>query len=115
VERLPDNIRKKYFNNSGKGYEVADDIRQALCFSRFDLTSSGRQPFMNLDIIFCCNFLIYLQKNLQEKVIDMLYNSLSSRGYLVLGEAETLPNGFRDKLLCLDKKARLYRKIEFNL
>ncbi|MFO7976770.1 MAG: CheR family methyltransferase, partial [Candidatus Hydrogenedentota bacterium] len=63
-----------------------------------------------LDIIFCCNLLIYLQRHLQEKVLDMLYASLKTPGYLVLGEVETLTDNVRAKLQCLDGKAKIYRK-----
>ena len=40
----------------------------------------------------------------------MLYASLSPQGYLVLGEVETPPGAFSEKLECLDSKARIYKK-----
>ena len=109
IAGLPGNILESYFRR-GEDYKVRDDIRQMVSFSRFDLTSPLPPPFMNLDCIFCCNVLIYWQRQLQERVLDMLYASLSPRGYLVLGEVETPPNTFSEKLECLDSKARIYRK-----
>jgi len=91
-------------------YEVRADIKQMLHFSYFDLTSMARPPFMNLDLIFCCNVLIYLQKQLQKRVLDKLYNSLHSQGYLILGESETPPDNLHEKLVCLDRKAKIYNK-----
>ena len=41
----------------------------------------------------------------------MLYDSLSAPGYLVLGEVETLTANLREKLECLDSKARIYKKV----
>jgi len=79
-------------------------------FSYFDLTSTIRQPFVNLDCIFCCNVLLYLQKTLQERVLNMLYDSLAAPGYLILGEVETPTSNLRDKLECLDAKAKIYKK-----
>ena len=79
-------------------------------FSNFDLTSAAGPPFADLDCIFCCNILIYLQKTLQERVLSMLYDSLAAPGYLILGEVETPPNSLRGKLECLDAKARIYKK-----
>ena len=87
------------------------DIRQMVSFSRFDLTSTIEQPLRNLDCIFCCNVLIYLQKQLQEKVLGMLYDSLATPGYLVLGEMEAPTNNLYGKLECIDSKARIYKKI----
>ena len=115
VEGISDTILENYFNHTNGRYEVTADIKQMLHFSYFDLASTGRAPFMNLDLIFCCNLLIYMQKQLQEKVLDMLYNSLCYRGYLILGEAETLPVKLHKKLACLDRKAKIYKKVKFNL
>lgn len=115
VEGLSDTILENYFNHTDGRYEVIADIKQMLHFSYFDLTSTVPPPFMNLDLIFCCNVLIYLQKHLQKRVLDMLYNSLHSQGYLILGEAETLPNGLHKKLGCLDRKAKIYKRVGINL
>jgi chemotaxis methyl-accepting protein methylase len=79
-------------------------------FSYLDLVATKRPPFMNVDCIFCCNILIYLQKQLQERVLGMLYDSLATLGYLILGEAETPPGDFHERLKCLDSKARIYQK-----
>jgi chemotaxis methyl-accepting protein methylase len=112
VEGVSDPILKNYFNPIDTHYEVRPEIKQMLHFSCFDLTSMARPPFMNLDLIFCCNVLIYLQKHLQERVLDMLYNSLHSQGFLILGESETPSDNLLKKLECLDRKAKIYKKLE---
>ncbi len=109
IEGLPENILESYFCRR-EDYEVRADIRQMVSFSYFDLTSTIRPPFMNLDCIFCCNVLIYLQSQLQERVLGMLYDSLATPGCLILGEVETLTNSLRDKLECLDARAKIYKK-----
>ena len=111
VEGLTPTVLEKYFTRYDKGYVVSRNIRQMVRFSYFDLTSTI-PPFMNLDCIFCCNILIYLQSQLQEKVLNMLYDSLAAPGYLILGEVETLTNSLRDKLECLDARAKIYKKNE---
>jgi hypothetical protein len=40
----------------------------------------------------------------------MLYDSLATPGYLVLGEVETPTSNLREKLECLDAKAKIYKK-----
>jgi chemotaxis methyl-accepting protein methylase len=110
VEGLSDTILENYFNHTDGRYEVRADIKQMLHFSYFDLTSMARPPFMNLDLVFCCNVLIYLQKQLQDRVLDKLYNSLHSQGHLILGESETPPDNLHEKLVCLDRKAKIYNK-----
>ncbi len=110
VEGLPSTALESHFTRSGEYYVIRPDIRQMVSFFCFDLTSTTKPPFFNLDCIFCCNILIYLQPQLQEKVLNMLYNSLATPGYLILGEVETPTNSLRRKLECLDTKAKIYRK-----
>jgi len=110
IEHLPGNIMESYFARN-EDYEVRSDIRRMVSFSCLDLTSTIQQPILELDCIFCCNVLIYLQKHLQEKVLGMLYDSLATPGYLVLGEMETPIGNLAEKLECLDSKAKIYKKI----
>jgi len=110
IDGLSDTILDNYFTRSGEGYVVSTDIRRMVSFLYFDLVSTQTPPFMNLDCVFCCNILIYLQKQLQEKVLDMLYSSLATPGYLILGEVETPTDNLRGRLECLDTKARIYKK-----
>ena len=80
-------------------------------FSTLDLASNEQPLFTEVDCIFCCNVLIYLQQKLQEKVLYRLYHSLTTPGYLVLGEVETPTGNLRDKLECLDSKAKIYKRV----
>ncbi|GAH57712.1 unnamed protein product, partial [marine sediment metagenome] len=110
VENLPPDIRESYFARNSRGYEVRTEIRQMVRFSHVDLTSTIKQPFTDLDCIFCCNVLIYLQKQLQERLLSMLYEALATPGYLILGEAEVPTENLREKVKCLDVKAKIYKK-----
>jgi len=112
VAGFPSAILENYFTHYDKGYVVNNNIRRMPHFSYFDLTSTIQPPFVNLDCIFCCNILIYLQSQLQERVLSVLYDSLATPGYLILGEVETPTNNLRDKLECLDVKAKIYKKNE---
>ena len=103
-------VLESYFTRYDKGYLLNSNIRQMVSLSYFDLTSPIRQPFVKLDCIFCCNVLIYLQSQLQEKVLGMLYDSLAVPGYLILGEAETPTGSLNEKLECLDARAKIYKK-----
>jgi len=109
-EGLPDTLRNNYFTHNGEHYEVKTAIKQMVNFSHFDLTSTALPPFRDVDCIFCCNVLIYWQKHLQERVLKMLYDALATPGYLVLGEVETPTNNMRERLVCLDSRAKIYKK-----
>ncbi len=53
---------------------------------------------VGMDCLFCCNGLIYFQRQLQRRVLDLLYGSLAVPGYLVLGEVETPTVSLLEKL-----------------
>lgn len=110
IDGLSTTTLASYFTRQDEGFVVKADIRQMVNFSYFDLASTNPPPFMNLDCVFCCNVLIYLQKQLQERVLTMLYDSLATPGYLVLGEVETPTDNLRGELECLDTKAKIYKK-----
>lgn len=111
IEGLSEPLREKYFSYCNRSYRVKSKIRRMISLSRFDLTSTAARPFTGIDCIFCCNVLIYLQKTLQERVLNMLYESLAAPGYLILGEVETPTVGLQEKLECLDSKAKIYKKV----
>ena len=110
VEALSPATLQNYFIRHNQCYKVKADIGQMVSFSHFDLTSTAPSPFFKLDCIFCCNVLIYLQRQLQERVLSMLCDSLATPGYLILGEVERLTNNLNGKLECLDGRAKIYRK-----
>ena len=111
VENLPPPTLANHFSRNGEGYTVNSNIRHMVNFSYFDLTSATPPPFTAIDCAFCCNILIYLQRQLQEKVLNLVYGSLATPGYLVLGEVETPPDTIRPKLECLNTKAKIYKKV----
>ena len=47
-------------------------------------------PFSRLDLISCCNVLIYLERVLQRKVLSILHYALKPAGFLVLGPSESI-------------------------
>jgi len=111
IEGLPPAILENYFTRQDDGYAVNSGIRQMVNFSYVDLVSTTTPPFINLDCVFCCNILIYLRRQLQERILGMLHDSLATPGYLILGEVETPTSSLNEKLECLDTKAKIYRKV----
>ena len=110
LESLPKLILAKHFSRNGHGYVVNSNIKQMVSFYYFNLVATTPPPFTPLDCVFCCNILIYLQRQLQEKVLNLVYDSLATPGYLVLGEVETPTDSLRPRLECVNAKARIYKK-----
>ena len=77
----------RFFTRTERGYQVAKIVREACVFARHNLVQDP--PFSKLDLISCCNVLIYLGDALQRKVWSILHYALKPTGFLVLGPAES--------------------------
>ncbi|MGZ2371165.1 CheR family methyltransferase [Ancylomarina sp. YFZ004] len=67
--------------------------------------------FAEVNLIICRNVLIYFNRDLQNKVINLFHESLSSSGHLCLGSKESLK--FTSKESCfsdVDDKQKIYKK-----
>ncbi len=83
--------RQKYFIPAGEQLQVQPTVRNNIAFSRLNLSDDGRMTFMKgLDVIFCCNVLIYFDLVSKRRVIQHYYNNLLPHGYLFLGHSESL-------------------------
>jgi len=83
--------RQKYFVPEGDQLQVQPTVRESISFSRLNLSDDSRMTFMkSLDVIFCCNVLIYFDLVSKRRVIQHFYNNLLPHGYLFLGHSESL-------------------------
>lgn len=79
----------KYFNKIGDSWAISDEIKSSVTFRLFNLMETF--PFKNpFDIIFCRNVMIYFDKDVQEKLVNNFYNSLSKNSLLFIGHSESL-------------------------
>jgi chemotaxis protein methyltransferase CheR len=66
-------------------------VRANVTFSRLNLSDDSRMALMrNMDIIFCCNVLIYFDLASKRRVIRHFFNNLLPHGYLFMGHSESL-------------------------
>lgn len=67
--------------------------------------------FAEVNLILCRNVLIYFNKDLQNKVINLFYHSLSSSGFLCLGTKESLRfTQFESNFTNIDSTQKIYKK-----
>ncbi|MEI6874211.1 MAG: CheR family methyltransferase, partial [Spirochaetota bacterium] len=90
-------------------YRVSRDLREMLVFSAQDI--SRDPPFSKLDLLSCRNLLIYLEGNLQKKLISLFHYAIIPGGTLLLGNSETIGE-FSDLYEALDRKLKFYRRRE---
>ncbi|BBE50484.1 Cyclic di-GMP phosphodiesterase Gmr [Ferriphaselus amnicola] len=97
----------RHFQKVGNRYEVSRTLRDMVVVARQDLVQDP--PFLRLDMVSCRNMLIYLQNELQSKVLATFHYSLYPGGLLFLGKSEGV---FQQDALfdVADKTARIYRR-----
>ena len=98
---------ERYFIRKDKSWQIIRKLREKLLFAPHDLTKDA--GFTRMNFISCRNVLIYLQPQLQQQVLRNLHFSLLSKGFLFLGEAETLGD-IDEEFKPLDKKGKIYQK-----
>jgi two-component system CheB/CheR fusion protein len=97
---------KRFFTKADGGYKINKALRDMCVFARHDLTRDP--PFSRLDLVVCRNVMIYLDAQLQRRLISVFHYALRTRGFLMLGAAETA--GTQHLFTVVDKRWRLYRK-----
>ena len=97
----------RYFAPKHNGYQVIRKLREMMIFSPQDLTKDA--GFTRMHLISCRNVLIYMQPQLQQYVLRNLHFSLTDKGILFLGEAESV-GILESEFQLLDKKWKIYQK-----
>lgn len=117
---------RDYTNNyhrAGGGHEFSDyytaqydnaifssSLRNNVVFSEHNLATDG--SFNEFQVILCRNVMIYFNKDLQARVHNLLYDSLSMFGVFGLGNKESLRFTPRaDSYQHLNHNDKLYRKV----
>ena len=91
TRRLTPYYTEKYFTVARDQFQLCPVVRSGVNFTRLNLTDDARMTFMKgLDLIFCCNVLIYFDLTSKRRVIQHFHDNLLPHGYLFLGPAESL-------------------------
>lgn len=92
LRNTSDVLRRKYFKDVGDKKLQANELLKAqIRFDRINLSDDSKMLFQKgIDIIFCCNVLIYFDLASKRRVVQHFYSDLLPGGYLFLGHAESL-------------------------
>ena len=99
----------RWFVREGDTYCVVKELREMCIFSQHNVIKDA--PFSKLDLVSCRNLLIYLNSELQNRVIPLFHFALLTGRFLFLGNSENVtrhPNLFAPA----DQRARIFRKLE---
>jgi len=92
VQNLSSRLLQRHFTKTADGeYQIADDLRQAVEFTRVNLNEpADTRPYRGFDVIFCRNLLIYFDDLSRAKAAEVFYDALNPGGFICLGHSESM-------------------------
>ncbi len=98
-----------YYQARFDSAKMKEFLKENITFANHNLMKD--QVFAKMHLILCRNVLIYFDNVLQDKVLNLFNDSLIYRGYLIIGDKETLDfTAVKDFFEVHGKKERIYRK-----
>jgi chemotaxis protein methyltransferase CheR len=101
----------EYYTAKYEGALFSPTLTRNVVFSQHNLVTD--RSFAEFNVVFCRNVLIYFDRELQDRVHALFYESLSMFGVLALGSKETLR--FSKYEPCYEKlhaREKMYRKVK---
>lgn len=98
---------KRFFTEKNEKYSVKKELREMIVFAQHNIIKDA--PFTRLDLLSCRNLMIYLNAELQKKIIPIFHYSLNPNSFLLLGPAETI-GGFTELFAPVDPKWKLFER-----
>jgi two-component system, chemotaxis family, CheB/CheR fusion protein len=106
---MPPERLARWFVREGDTYCVVKELREMCIFSQHNVIKDA--PFSKLDLISCRNLLIYLNAELQNRVIPLFHFALLPDRFLFLGNSENVTR--HPKLFApVDRRARIFKRLE---
>ncbi len=98
-----------YYTSNYDNVIMNQSLKKNIVWANHNLVTDS--VFAEVHLILCRNVLIYFNRNLQNKVQKLFYNSLINGGILCLGSKEGLRfTDFYEAYTELDKKQRIFKK-----
>ena len=97
----------KFFTSAEEGFRVNTNIREMIVFAPHNVIKDP--PFTKLDFLSCRNLLIYMEPELQKKLMALFHYSLNPDGIMLLGNAEN-ENSNNAIFTPIDTKLKIYKR-----
>ncbi len=98
-----------YYTADCDNVVMRQSLRDRVLFSSHNLVTDG--VFGEMNVIFCRNVLIYFNRELQNRVLNLFCDSLCPGGFLCLGSKENLKfSSVADKFEVVADREKIYRK-----
>lgn len=99
---------QRFFVKGDAGYQIKKEIREMVVFAVQNIIKDP--PFTKLDLLACRNVMIYLQPELQNRLIPAFHYALKPGGVLFLSPSESIGN-HTSLFTSLNRKWKFYTTI----
>ena len=102
---------KRFLIAEGEQYGMSWELRPFVSFEEYDFGDGDLPPWVepeSFDLVLCRNVFIYLRREVRGKLLDGIAGALRSRGALLLGPADEMPE--RSDFVRLCDRVGLYRR-----
>lgn len=112
VKRIPEPYLERYFlqRTEGDSYQVIDEIRKRVEFSKHDLLSL-RPVRTDFSLVMCKNVLLHFTEAERIAVLRMFHGALEEGGYLVVEQTQKLPDCLEHMFTPVVPSAQIFRKV----
>jgi chemotaxis protein methyltransferase CheR len=98
-----------YYSSNYDNVIMNQSLKKNIVWANHNLVTD--RVFAEVHLILCRNVLIYFEKQLQEKVQQLFFDSLINGGILCLGSKESLQfTKLYEEYTAVDKKQRIFKK-----
>ncbi|HKG13397.1 MAG TPA: CheR family methyltransferase [Pyrinomonadaceae bacterium] len=102
---------KRFFGREGQLYRVRRELREMVLFAPHNLLRDP--PFSRLDLVSCRNLLIYIDRQMQDRILEIFHFALKPDGFLFLGTSESV-DGQVGLFAPAEKKHRIFKRVNGN-
>ncbi|WP_027963373.1 CheR family methyltransferase [Halalkalibacillus halophilus] len=88
LKEVPEDKKKAFFNKNGAFYEISDQIKKCVNYSKHNLLADSYES--SYDLIVCRNVLIYFTEEAKNNVYANFANALRKDGVLFVGSTEQI-------------------------
>ncbi|RYY17646.1 MAG: hypothetical protein EOO36_09405, partial [Cytophagaceae bacterium] len=99
----------RFFQRQDGHYLIRKEVRDAVVFAVHNINKDA--PFTKLDLLCCRNLLIYLNTELQKKLMPVFHYALQAGALLFLGPSENIST-FQDLFKLLDLKWKISQRTD---
>ncbi len=97
-----------YCQQNYHAIKMSDNLQSYITFAQHNLVQDG--VFGEMTVVSCRNVMIYFNRTLKQRCIDLFNASLTSQGYLCLGESEAIDySELEHNFVTIDRHCRIYQ------